>query len=37
MTGVRRLKKDLTALFQQKDENIIIGTTIHLVPRTIRN
>ena len=34
MTGVRRFKKGLTAIFQQKDENIIIGTTICLVTRT---
>ena len=36
MTGVRRIKKDLTAVFQQKDENIISGTTIYLVPRTLK-
>ena len=34
MTRVRRAKKDLTALFQQKDENIISGTAKDLVPRT---
>ena len=32
MTRVRRFKKDLTALFQQKDENLISGTAIDLVP-----
>ena len=30
---IKRFKKDLTALCQQKDENIISRTTIHL-PRT---
>ena len=34
MTRVRRFKKDLTALFQQKDEKIISETAIDLVPRT---
>ena len=34
MTPVKRFTKDITALFQQKDENIISGTAIDLVPRT---
>ena len=34
MTRVRRFKKDLTEIFQQKDENIVSGTAIDLVPRT---
>ena len=32
MTGVKRFKKDLTVLFQQKDENVISGTAIDIVP-----
>ena len=32
MTGVRRFEKDLTALFQKKDENIISGTATDIVP-----
>ena len=34
MTGIRRFKKDLTALFQQKDENMISGPAIDIVPGT---
>ena len=36
MTGIRCFTKDLTALFQQKDENMISGTAtpIGLIPRT---